>query len=77
LLANAFCHPPYLYLTHCLRQQAGAYRAAPSQLIFPTLRVATQPQTLCVSQTMRVQVSEMDAGREDDQVAFGGVWTPS
>ena len=77
MLANAFRHPPYLYLTHRVRQQAGSYRAAPSQLIVPTLRVATQPQTLRVSQTMRVQASEMDAGREDNQVAFGGVWTPS
>jgi hypothetical protein len=55
LLANAFPHPPYLYLTHRVRQQAGSYRVAPGQLIVPTLLVVNDLQTLRVSQTTPIQ----------------------
>jgi hypothetical protein len=58
LLANAFRHPPYLYLTRRVRQQAGSYRAAPGQLIVSTLRVATQVQAHRASQTIRAQTGE-------------------
>ncbi len=65
MLANAFRHPPYLYLTHRVRQQAGSYRAAPGQLIVATRSVGTIKKRR--SRASRLKPVPLTA-----RVAFGG-----